>query len=300
MIPQFPQFKKLELTDKKEVEKFTKKFPHYSDFNFFNMWIWNSGERMKLSILNNNLIVQFIDYVNGQPFLSFIGDNMINETAKELIIFSEKNYKTDILKLVPGTVVEFLDKNQFDITNDDDSRDYVYSISHLSEMNSWPQNSSGKRIRQFIKKYPEYVIKQYSIKDISKDEYIGMFKRWADNKKIEDHFNLNEYKAFKKLLEINDKNIKITSLYVKDILIGFTVMEIDGEDYAISHFAKADISYHSSVYEVLNWEESKILNSQGIKYYNWEQDLGIKGLQKSKLKYKPSLFLNKFFVKKHL
>ena len=91
MIPKFPNFKKLELTDKKEVEKITFKFPPYSDFNFTNMWSWNLKNEMGLSILNDNLVVKFIDYVNGQPFLSFLGDNLVNETVRELIIFSENS-----------------------------------------------------------------------------------------------------------------------------------------------------------------------------------------------------------------
>ncbi len=34
MLPQFPQFKPLELTDKEDIENFTKNFPPYSDFSF--------------------------------------------------------------------------------------------------------------------------------------------------------------------------------------------------------------------------------------------------------------------------
>ncbi len=297
MIPEFPQFKKIELSDKEDVEKFTKKFLPYSDFNFTNIWSWDLVEDMGFSILNNNLIVKFSDYVNGQPFFSFLGDNMVNETVKELIDFSEKNYKNDTLKLIPETVVDLIDKTKFEIISDIGSHDYVYLISRLAAMNTWTQNSFGKRIRQFLKKYPDYIVKESSICEIKKEEYIQMFKKWAENKSITNFFDLNEYKAFEKLLQINDKNLKVISLYVKDTLIGFTVAEIGAGDYVISHFAKADTSYHSSVYDVLNWEESKILETEGIKYYNWEQDLGIKGLKSSKLKYKPDFFLNKFFVR---
>jgi uncharacterized protein len=216
-----------------------------------------------------------------------------------LIMFSEKNYKTDILKLVPEIIINSLDKSEFDVISDVDSRDYIYSISHLANMDTWPKNSLSKGIRRFIKTYPDYIIRQYSTQEIIKDEYLEMFKRWAKNKNITNHLELNEYKALERIFQINDKNIKIISLYLKDVLIGFTVFEILDNNYAVSHFAKADISYHSSVYDILDWEEAKILKNQGIKYYNWEQDLGIQELKKSKMKYKPDLFLNKFIIKKH-
>jgi len=48
MIPEFPQFKNLELTDKIDVEKFTSKFPPYSDFNFVSMWSWDIKGEMRM------------------------------------------------------------------------------------------------------------------------------------------------------------------------------------------------------------------------------------------------------------
>ena len=297
MIPEFPNFKKIELTDRKDVEKITAKFPAYADFNFSNMWAWDLKGEMRFSILNNNLVVKFTDYLTGEPFYSFLGENMVNETTEELIMFSEKNCKTGILKLVPESVVGFLDKSEFDVISDIDSRDYIYSISHLASMDAWSQSTISKGIRRFIKQYSEYVIKEQSFSDILEEEYLKMFKKWSENKNILNYPELNEYKAFERSFQIKDKNIRVISLYVKGVLVGFSLFEILLNGYALSHFAKADVSYHASVYDVLDWEEAKLLKKQGIKYYDWEQDLGLIGLRKAKMKYKPDLFLNKFIIK---
>lgn len=298
MIPQFPELKKLELSDKKDVDTFTSRFPPYADFNFSNMWAWDLKEEMRLSILNNNLVVKFTDYINGQPFFSFLGNNMVNETARELIVFSEKNYKTNILKLVPEIIINFLDKSEFDATSDIDSNDYIYSVKHLINMDNWKGHSSSKSIRQFIKLYPDHVVKICSIREILKDEYIDMFERWAKSKGIEEYSEFKEYQAFKRFLEIEDDNVKVVSLYKNSLLLGFTMFEICSNEYVISHFSKTDTAYNG-VNDFLNWEEAKILDKQGVQYFNWEQDLGIPGLRKSKEKYKPDFFLNKFLVKKH-
>jgi hypothetical protein len=296
MIPTFPNFKKLELTDKEDVEKFTAQFPPYSDFNFVSMWIWNVFGDMEISQLNKNLVVIFNDYISSKPLVSFIGKNKIYETTSELINFSQKNYKTSTLKLIPEEAAKGLIKLGFTAISDRDSHDYVYSTSHLASMDAWPKSTISKGIRRFIKKYPDYVIKENLIQEISKDEYLRMFGRWSDNKSIMNHFELNEYKAFERTFEINDKNIKIISLYIENVLVGFTIYEILSDGYAMSHFAKADISYHPSVYDVLDLEEAKILKNKGIKYYNWEQDLGILGIRKAKMKYKPSFLLKQFIV----
>lgn len=296
MIPKFPEFKKLELSDEEKIGKITKKFPPYSDFNFVSMWSWNIANKIRISQLHGNLVVHFTDYLIDETFFSFIGENKISETATELITFSKKHYNVNSLKLIPEEIANSLDKSKFTILSDVNSHDYIYSIPHLASMNVWPQSSLSKGIRRFIKKYSDYVIKQYLIKEISKDKYEEMFQKWAKNKKIKNHLELNEYKALKKLLQIDSKNIKIVSIYLNNILIGFTAHEILANNYAMSHFAKADVSHHSSVYDVLNWEEAKILKNQEIKYYNWEQDLGIQGLRNSKQKYKPSFLLKKFTI----
>ncbi len=298
MIPEFPKFKKIELSDREEVEKITSQFPPYSDFNFTSLWIWDISNDMKISQLHKNLVVVFNDYVSDRPFVSFIGKNKIPETTLELINFSEKNYQTPSLELIPEEIANILMKLGFTATPDPASHDYVYSISHLASMNTWPQNSSGKGVRRFVKNNSGYVIKQNSILDISKEEYLEMFERWTKNKNIKDCFILNEYRAFKRLFEIADSNLKVISLYIKNVLVGFTVYEILKNDYAMSHFAKGDISYNSSIYDILNWEEAKILKDQGVKYYNWEQDLGIHGLRISKLKYKPGFLLKQFTITK--
>jgi hypothetical protein len=297
MIPEFPKFKRLELSDKEEVEKITSKFPPYSDFNFVSMWSWDTKGEMRLSILNENLVVSFTDYLTGKPFLSFIGENKIQETAIELITFSKNNYYTNLLRLIPGEVASTLDKSGFGVLPDVNSIDYVYRVEELKNMHNWAGHKVSKGIKKFLKLHPDYLVKISSLKEIPKNEYMEIFGKWAKQKHLKDYTELNEYKAFKRFLEIKNENIEVVSLYKNKQLIGFTTYEILSEDYAVAHFSKADIEHHSSTYDILIWEEVKALNIKKVKYYNWEQDLGLQGLQSAKTKYKPCFFLSKFIVR---
>lgn len=297
-IPEFPQFKEIELTDKALIEKLTHKFKPYSDFNFSSLWAWNIKTKTKISLLNDNLVILFNDYITNKPILSFIGLNKAIETAETLLKFSHEHKYNDSLRLIPEEVAEALSKANFTVKADQDSFDYIYPIANLANMNNWPKSGSRKKIRQFIKKHPNYSVKLSSIQKVNKEEHLKMFQKWAENKEIPNFFELNEYKAFKKFLELGDSKIKVVSLYVDNILVGFTVYETQTEDYVLSHFAKADNHFHKGTNDVLNWEEAKLLDAQDFKYYNWEQDLGLLGLRKSKEKYKPSFFLKKFTVKK--
>jgi len=296
MIPIFPNFKHLELSDRDDIEKFTKKFPPYSDFNFVSMWSWDIHNNMMISQLNKNLVVLFNDYLSEKHFISFMGENNISETISELIVFSKKKYHEDSLKLIPEEIVNVISKSMFKIELDRNSYDYIYSLANLANMNNWSRNTSGKGIRRFIKSNPNYNIKQFSINDVPGEEFKKLFKEWAKNRNIEDHFELNEYKAFERLLQTKDPNIKFIAIYLNDVLAGFTVYEVLSNDFVISHFAKANISHNRAINDILNWEEAKLLNKKGVKYFNWEQDLGMQGLRYSKEKYKCNFFLKKFIV----
>ncbi len=295
MIPEFPKFKKIELSDKEDVEKFTSKYPPYSDFNFVSMWSWDTHKKMRISQLNKNLVVLFDDYVLGEPYLSFIGENKITETASELIEFSKKHHHVGVLKLIPEEIANILAKSGFTVVQDRDAFDYIYSVAHLGKMDCWPGSSLSKRIRQFIKQYPDYVVGQTPINKIKKEEYLELFKKWAKNKKIEDHFSLNEYKAFERFLQIENKKLEVVSVHIDGVLVGFTLYERLPNNGAISHFLKANTNY-PGVNDILSFEEAKWLLKNGVMYYNWEQDLGIPGLRYSKEKYNPSLLMKKFIV----
>jgi len=297
MIPEFPQFKGIEISDKKEVEKFISKFPPYSDFNFVSMWSWDTKGEMRISQLNGNLVVRFTDYINGKPFFSFFGDNKVKETIHTLIEYSKENFNKKSLSLVPAHVLEYLNQeHEFSLEHDVNSFDYVYEVSHLANMHNWAQHASGKNVRSFSKNFPNYRVGHHSLGELNKEDYLNLFKKWAHNRQVADSATENEYVALNRIFTGDFKDLKVVSLYLDDRLIGFTIYEIVSNDYAISHFAKSDKSEHKAVSDLLNWEEAKILNEKGIKYFNWEQDLGIIGLRKSKEKYNPSYLLKKFVV----
>lgn len=301
MIPDFPNFTHLEIADKFDIEKFTNEYPPYSDFNFMSLWSWDTQNNIQISKLNNNLVILFSDYVTGKPFLSFLGQNNLKETALTLIKFSKNKYNVNFLKLIPEEVANTLLESGLKVKLDLDSSDYIFSIKNLINMNTWPNHTAGQKIRNFIKKYPNYRIEVSKLNQLeNKDIYINLFHHWAKHRNIENLLELNEFKSFKRFLHSNEdgnSNIEVISLFLEEVLIGFSIYEIILGEYAISHFIKGNTKEYPYIYDILNWEEAKILDSKNVKYYNWEQDLGISGLKSSKEKYKPSFFLKKYIIK---
>ena len=118
MIPEFPKFKKLEITDRADVEKITSRFPPYSDFNFTSMWCWDIENDISLSSLNGNLVVEFSDYITRNNFYSFLGINSVDETVQRIIELVQKKRISDSLKLVGGVSASLVRDDRFIVQED--------------------------------------------------------------------------------------------------------------------------------------------------------------------------------------
>ncbi|MSU44873.1 DUF2156 domain-containing protein [Candidatus Nomurabacteria bacterium] len=297
MIPEFPQFKKLELADKSDVETFTSRFPPYSDFNFVSMWCWDIKGEMRISQLNNNLVVRFTDYLTGDPFFSFLGDSKVNETVEALLELSEKNGLGKQLKLIPDTLVLSINRSKFNITEDLDNFDYIFD---LKEISTYVGNNFGKKrnkVNKFLKGILDIKIKPLVLSDKNtQKEILDLDELWLQNRISQDvNFRFkNEFMATNRFLKNGPEEIVGIGIYCKNKLIAYSVSSILDEVFAISHFTKADTNF-IGVYEFLMRENAKFLIEKGCKYLNFEQDLGLPGLRESKKSFL-SYFMKKCII----
>ncbi|MBU0612294.1 DUF2156 domain-containing protein [Patescibacteria group bacterium] len=307
MIPEFPKFKKLELSDKEDIEKFTCKFPPYSDFSFISMWSWDIKNEMQVSQLNNNLVVRFTDYLTGKPFYSFLGNNKINETAEALINLSKKEGLKPELKLVPEDSIRNLDKKKFTTKEENDHFDYIYSTEGISSYGS-PRNKKNRQLVRYFNKMHKFEIHNLDLTDAKKQRLLlDLIELWTKNKKdkvglAEDYTELedlrNESVAFKRFLSVPDyflKSLICLSLFIDGDLSGFIIGEKISKDYCLAHFGKADIKY-KGISQFLMQQNAKFFWDLGVIYHNDEQDLGLQKLRFSKNSYELAHFLKKYTI----
>ncbi|MGI9118327.1 MAG: DUF2156 domain-containing protein [Minisyncoccia bacterium] len=299
MIPEFPEFKKIELSDKDEIEKFTGAYPPYSDFNFVSMWSWDISGEMRVSQLNNNLVVRFTDYLTEKQFLSFIGNNKVNETALGLLKLAVDQKLISELKLVPEHTANELDNNVFKIEEDINDFDYVYNIEELRTLAGSKFETKRGVIHRFIKKYKETKSEIIDPTDVKiKADILKLNYSWIENKLAKDPFFdiKNELIAIDRFLNSSGPHGSLcVGVFADEKLVGYSVNQIISSDYSIGHFIK---SHKEGSFEFIMQETAKKLAEKGVKYFNFEQDLGIEGLRKSKQSYRPAFFLKKFNVSK--
>ncbi len=299
MLPKFPQFKKLELADRAEIERLTSDKPPYSDFNFTSLWSWNIKEEIMVSELNDDLLIRFTDYITGDPFYSFIGKSQVENLSETLINLAINEGINPMLKLIPEVVIGEIDRDKFDIVEDPDNFDYVLSVERIL-----PHDGSERRLstrRRLINEFRER--KDFEVVDLDlnhhdvRESIMKVFEIWENELNIDkesiSHLKLALERLFQ--LEHLDKFIAF-GLYLNKILVGYSINEPMTHGYMLGHFQQANINVFGAIYALLMQEAAIRASHLGIKHINIEQDLGIEGLRSWKSSYSPEFFLKKYII----
>ena len=182
MLPKFPNFKKLELSDREDFEKFVSKFPPYSAFNFTYLWAWDLGE---VSELNGNLVIRFAtDFKTMEPFLSFLGTNKYEDTVRTLLSFAKNSKIFPKLQFITKESIKYLQATNLKIEEDRDNFDYLFSPSELAELQGNQFKELRRLARIFSEKYPEAVFQLRDLSDLSIQKQIHLtLRKWEHQKK---------------------------------------------------------------------------------------------------------------------
>jgi hypothetical protein len=299
MLPHFPKFKTLELSDAEAVQRYTTRYAPFSDFNFACLWSWNIDSSVLLSQLNGNLVVRLEDYVTGEAFYSFLGDCRVNETVETLIDLSLRENLTPRLQLVPEVAAGQLDTNRFAITEDDRHADYILMVDRLCSYQGSRLASKRNEVRKFLRLCPETRFKALDLHDPSViAQCRTLFRRWNERRSAEgDPEAEREFKAFGRCLQGQAYFPLIgAGIFADEVLVAASILEVVDNQYAFTHFEKADMANFPGIGSFLNQQVANLLASRGIQYINIEQDLGIAGLRLNKRSYFPCGYLRKFSV----
>lgn len=299
MLPRFPSFKQLELSDACDVQRYASMYRPFAEFNFASLWSWNLDNSVLISELNGNLVVRLTDYASDAVFYSLLGDSDLDHTVEALISLSCREKLQPKLRLVPETVAEKLDKTVFSVTEDDNHADYILLVDRLLSYEGTRLASKRNEVNKFSRLCPAA---RFGILDLNDEAIIeesrAVFERWIE-RRASAHLadTQREFQAFERCLNSRDQLRLIgTGIFASDSMVAFSILQIVDETNAFTLFEKADTNEFPGIGSFLNQRVASLLASQGIRYINIEQDLGIAGLRKSKRSYDPCAYLKKFSV----
>ena len=299
MISTFPNFKRLELKDKREISKFISKFPPHSDYNFPSLWSYNIKNDLTVSYLNGNLVVKFRDYITNQFFYSFIGSNQLIATVNLLLDQAKKQKMEPELLLIPeDNLAGNPELSQtLSIKEDPRNHDYILSLKEHANLGGKKYHRHRKSIARFSRLYPQIKPQLLNIKKkLLKKQIIELFQIWYKRKGKNYEDIEHELIALRRILAHPDYlNLVGYGMYHNSKLISFLIVDIGHPEYAESHFSKTHPDYIGAT-QVMRYFSSKHLNQLGLKYLNIEQDMGIESLRYTKNQWKPVFFLKKYII----
>ncbi len=271
MIPQFPRFKSVELSDRADVEAHTNLFEPYSDFNFNCLWAWDADRKRAVSELNGNLVVKFTDYRTHEPFLSFLGSHDCESTTRTLIDYCEANDFSTTLRLMPDVSISGISPKAFTIEESRGDFDYILSTKELALLPGdrfSPKRGSANR---FWRENPGAKLEHIDASDVKVQEQIlKIIHTWEHHKNTlgKNYEIAHELAATKRLFECDClDSLLCVGLFSEEVMLGYSIAEKLPNGYALGHFWKSDISY-KGVTEALMQGQAKYLVSLQIAYLN--------------------------------
>lgn len=182
---------------------------------------------------------------------------------------------------------------RFCYSSDAGDSDYIYLRSELASLSGKAFHKKKNHFSKFVRTYPDY--KYYEIGACNIYDAQKVADAWYyEHLQDEDASQLAEYKAIKEALD-NFEELGLIGgiIYVNDSPCAMTIASKINENTVDVHFEKAIGEYAlNGGYAAINKLFSEKLD--GVTWLNREEDIGIEGLRKAKLSYRPKIMLKKY------
>ncbi len=191
--------------------------------------------------------------------------------------------------------IEAVAPDKFSFTTDRDWAEYVYLSQRLITLEGSDLKKRRNNLNLFLNKYGErYSFEVITSKNI--EEVWNYHKKW-----FEDNYDKNEDSES---LETENAIIRSALDNFEELGLKGGIVKIDGEVCGYTYGArtydelfdviaeKADAA-RNGIYQAINRDFAGYAGKECM-YINREEDLGIEGLRRSKMAYKPEMLLTKY------
>ena len=267
---------------------------HGADYSFANMYIWRKAYRPQVYFTDNRMLVAMPQYhVYAYPK----GGGDVTESLELLLDHAHGTGRKLFLRgLTDKTLKEFLPLygDRFEITEDRDNADYIYTAEKLCKLPGRHLSSKRNHIKHFERNGPWHfdriTCENCDVAKAFVDEFYrekGDPSLAAEAEAIDQMFE--HYRAIGFLGGL---------LYQNDVPVAFTAgTQLDDTVFDV-HFEKA-LPGLDGAYTMVNREFANLVceTIPEIQHFNREEDMGIEGLRRAKESYHPDVLLMKYFAK---
>ena len=288
------EFSELKIEDKELFDKYINNEYDNCEAVFGNLFIWRNISNTRFALCDGALCVIYTKS-NGRlascyPFGEFDVKSVIEKLknyfaskGQGLIMESVVNAPCEKIKNLYGDEVEILpDRSLFD---------YDYTSDSLINLSGKKLHSKRNHINKFLSLYENFEYKK--LERSMFDECLESVDKWLLEKyQPTDIDYKNEITVIKECFANYEKlGFVGGALFVNGKIAAFTIGEKYYKISCVVHIEKADTSIEGAYTAINNFY---IKNEwQNIEFVNREEDMGLEGIRKAKLSYKPHHMVEK-------
>ncbi len=283
-------FKKIELQDVNLLKKYVFSPARFScETNIVNLLVWQKMYDNMYAIYDDMLFIKSgtgMDETYRLPF----GENL--QKGFEVLC---KHTKTEYPPLWVQQGDRFVDFNLnfgdgYELIPERDAFDYIYLQEDLANLSGKKYHSKRNHIAAFSKKF------NWQYREICKEnihDVLDCMEEWykSNAERFDRHMQCEKDGINLILNNMDLLNAKGGAIYINKKVVAFTLGSPINRDVFDIHIEKA-LPEYATAYTVINNEFAKTLGE--YRYINREDDLGLEGLRKAKLSYKPHILLKKY------
>lgn len=298
MTPQFPEFKPIELEDRKVLEPVFRNYqPQTSEWTFTNFFIWRNHYHFQWTRYGELLLFLSNPLDQETYFLMPLGQAPRIEAAKAMLEWLAREGKAiapSIQKADARFAGEVRADGSLQVVPQRDHFDYVYASSDLISLAGRKFHSKKNFLNRFEKQHPN--MQFLPLAEDLIPECIRVLDRWCLNRDCERNPVLQaEVDAVRQaFIHFDSLDLAGGTILIDGQVEAFTLSGRLNAETAVIHIEKADPDIHG-LFAVIN---QRFVREQWalVPWINREQDLGEENLRKAKLSYQPARLVEKFKI----
>ena len=273
------------------------------DLAFANLYGWAVKYETCYCVEGDSLFIRFSSPLRPHPaYLVPItrGEGCVGQAIGRLGIEAEAGGYPLVLMGVTPTCRERLQAHcpdAFTFLESEGNADYIYLRERLVSLSGKALQAKRNHINKFEKTYPDYTYEPLTPANAL--ECMALEQSWLEHHESEEGGEDMEQEVILRLLtHLEQLQLSGGILRVGGEIVAFTIgSPINGTTFGV-HIEKANRDYDGA-FTMINKLFASTIPEQYI-YVNREEDLGIEGLRRAKLSYKPELILPKIAaVRRH-
>lgn len=289
-------FRPITLASREEITPFTlQSGRQICDLAFANLYGWSLKYATSYAIDEDCLFIRFTSPTRSHPayLLPLMQDGSCASSAIDRLYAEAEagGYPLVLMGITPTCRehLEALCPGAFTFLEDEGAADYIYLREKLVSLSGKSLQAKRNHANKFAKLYPDFVYEPLTEANIP--ECREMEERWLAQHGAEEDEE-KEREVIQRLLnDFTTLGLSGGLLRVNGEVVAFTLGSPINADTFDVHIEKANRDYDGA-YTMINKCFAATI-PESFTYINREEDLGIEGLRKAKLSYKPECILPK-------